>query len=122
MTSPDGKVVVNILDGGEFRMGGPFIGTIALSTGPRFDHCGESMIFSDDSRHLAVATWEQRETTDGVRLAQRILIIAVHAGASVQWPGEFDELAFRAFEGGILHAVDSPRGEAREFRISSRLP
>jgi hypothetical protein len=122
MTSPDGKVVVDIVDGGEFRMGGPFIGTIALSTGSRFDDCGESMIFSGDSRYLAVATWEFREATEGVRLAQRILIIAVHSGASVQWPGEFDELEFRAFEGGTLRAVASPRGEAREFRISSRLP
>jgi hypothetical protein len=122
MTSPDGRIVVDIVDGGEFRMGGPFIGTIALSTGFRFDACGESMIFSDDSHHLAVATWEQREDTHGVRLAQRILIIAVHSGASVQWPGEYDELEFRTFEGGALRAVASPRGEAREFHISSRLP
>ncbi len=81
MTSPDNRISVDIVDGGEFRMGGPFIGTIALSTGPRFDNCGGSMIFSDDSRHLAVATWKQREEPGGIRLVQRILVIAAHTGA-----------------------------------------
>jgi len=122
MTSPDGKITVEILDGGEFRMGGPIICTIALSTGHRFENCGEAMIFSDDSRHLALATWEPREAGDAVRLAERILVIAVPSGATARWPGEFDELEFRAFEGGTIRAVDAPRGQAQEFRMSSRLP
>ncbi len=122
MTSPDGKVAVDILDGGEFRMGGPLICTIALSTGHRFDDCGGAMTFSDDSRHLAVAVWDQRANVEGVRLVQRILIVAAHSGASVRWPGEFEELEFRAFRGGILHAVSSPKGNAQEFCIGSRMP
>ena len=122
MTSRDGRFTVEMVDGAEYRMGGPLIGKIRLSTGFTFENCGQAMIFSEDSRHLAVGVWKEQELPEGVRLVQSILIVNPATGASVRWPGEFGELEFQAFEGGTIRAVDSQRAEAGKFEISSRLP
>jgi hypothetical protein len=122
MTSPDGRYTVDLVDGGEYRMGGPIIGKIAVSTGYVFENCGQAMIFAADSRHLAVAIWKEQELPEGVRLVQSILVIDPETGDSVRWPGEFGELQFRDFEHGAIHALESPKGDAREFHIAARLP
>jgi hypothetical protein len=125
LRSPDGSVSATF-EGGEFRMGGPMVGTVTLSTGLRLDDCGEEMVFSDDSRYLAVAAWATQDVLEAgqpkVRLRQRILVADVRTGRVARWPGEFEALRLTRFSGGVVEAVEAPLYEARGFRLSAALP
>ena len=57
LTSPDHLVRAVIADASEISMGGPSSGTLRLSNGFTVDGCNTSIIWSDDSKYLAVPQW-----------------------------------------------------------------
>jgi hypothetical protein len=82
-------------------MGGPASGTLILSNGFTVDSCGTLMIWSDDSKYLAVPQWTRDRR-------QLLLVISVHNKVSGYAPGIYSVLELWSFSVGIINGIDSP--------------
>ena len=101
--SPDGRLWAMVGDATEFQMGGPMVGTLRLSDGTREELCGVSLVWSDDSRYLAVPR------LDPVRPAFEVLVIRVADGVRRMAPGCFGPIALVELREGALTLVQGDR-------------
>jgi len=107
--SPDGKLSAHVSADVEVWPDGPRAGTLELSLGARVPDCGPSMVWSSDSRLLAVPQWIRGK--QGYAEKCRVLVVRPD-GKSAVLRGEHPALALWAFDGGTLSAFDamtSPR-------------
>jgi hypothetical protein len=101
LASPDGRAEARIDDAGEIAMGAPTSGTLVLSTGVTVERCSPSIVWSDDSRWLAVPRWT-------VNRHQQLVVVDARAGTVRVMPGTYRVLQLESFDGGIVRGVDSP--------------
>lgn len=106
LVSPDGRHVAEIVDLKEIAMGAPTRGLLQLSNGMTLADCNPSMVWSEDSRLLAVPVWNlDRRRGDWW---QRIAIVWPDKGLVRRAPGTFKVLELASFSGGIVRGVDCP--------------
>ena len=109
-TSPDGRITAVINDAHEFGQGSPTTGTLVLSNGLRFERCNPSVVWSDDSKFLAVPQWTTVPH-------QRLLVIAMEREA-IGYPRElFSLLELHSFSAGKIKGVDSPAYKPRDIEV-----
>jgi hypothetical protein len=101
LISPDGKLSAEISDAMEVGMGAPTHGTLQISNGMSFRSCNPSIVWSDDSRYLAVPQWTRERD-------QRLLVISVEERSFGYAPGTFSVLELHSFSGGKIKGIDSP--------------
>ena len=94
-------------------MGSPTWGRLVLSTGFELEACSPSMVWSEDSRFLAVQRWKQ--------LGQSLVIIDTVLGEVHAAPGAFRVLQLSAFRGGIVEGIDSPLHKPTQVRVDTSL-
>lgn len=98
--SPDGSMTSHLQNAVEVGQGGPVRGTLVLSTGLMVDDCNGSMVWSVDSRYLAVPRWEAT--------AQRLVVIDTHTGRLRASCRLYRVLELMSFHGGVVSGIDSP--------------
>ncbi len=86
--------------GSEIRMGSPTSGTLALSNGFTLN-TNASMIWSDDSKYLAVALWTNH-------LDQELAIIDVSSKKIIKKIPGFRVIELHSFNRRIIVGIDSP--------------
>jgi hypothetical protein len=101
LRSPDGRHTARIDEAWEIAMGGPTAGTLILSTGRSVESCSPSMVWSEDSRRLAVPRWTAERT-------QQLLVIDVASGRHRVVGGTYRVLRLEQFADGVITGVDSP--------------
>ncbi|MBF0498025.1 MAG: hypothetical protein HQK58_15855 [Deltaproteobacteria bacterium] len=111
LKSPDGKTTAIMHDAFEIGMGAPTSGTLKLSNGMHCDNCSPSIVWSSDSRFLAVPHWIGQGR-------QRLLIASMRRRQFVEAPGEFRLLKLTSFNRGIIAGIDSPEYEPLSVRIN----
>jgi hypothetical protein len=111
LDSPDGTKTARIVDGHEIGQGSPICGRLVLSTGFELESCSPSMVWSEDSRFLAVQRWRQA--------GQSLVIIDTVRGEVHLAPGTFRVLQLSAFRGGIVEGIDSPTYEPTQVRVDT---
>ncbi|MBF0523578.1 MAG: hypothetical protein HQK56_00600 [Deltaproteobacteria bacterium] len=111
LKSPDGKTTAIMQDAFEIGMGAPTSGTLKLSNGMRCDNCNPSIVWSSDSRFLAVPHWIGQGR-------QRLFIASMLRRQFVEAPGEFRVLKLTSFNRGIIAGIDSPEHEPISVRIN----
>jgi len=115
LESPDGTKTARLVDGHEFGQGSPTSGRLVLSTGLQLEGCSTSMVWSEDSRFLAVPRWKWT--------GQSLLIIDTVRGEVRVAPGTFSVLQLSAFRGGIVEGIDSLIHKPKQVRLNtSQLP
>lgn len=100
LTSPNGKFSAAIDDAGEIAMGAPTSGVLKISGGLTYQSCSPSIVWSDDSRHLAVPQWTFRRQ-------QRLMVISIEKRRAGYLPGIFRVLELHSFSNGKIAGVDS---------------
>lgn len=110
LASPDGQVTARIVDAGEIAMGAPTSGRLVLSTGQTVESCNPSMVWSHDSRFLAVPRW-----TPGRE--QQLVIVDVRRRTVRVLPGIYRVLQLDSFDGGVVRGVDSPIHQPRAIAL-----
>ncbi|NJK80025.1 MAG: hypothetical protein HC876_01810 [Chloroflexaceae bacterium] len=100
-TSPDGHWHAAIEEAYEIAMGAPTAGTLELSDGRTFDWCNPALVWSSDSRYLAIPQWAEH----GMQL---LLVISMDDGRHGYMPELYRVLALETFEDGIIRGIDSP--------------
>lgn len=113
LVSPDGSKTARIEKAMEIAMSAPTRGTLVLSTGLVLEGCNPSMVWSDDSRYLAVPRWEGRK--------QRLVVIDTWTQQVRQSNPRYHVLELTSFSGGIIRGLDSPvyRPQALSVDIST---
>jgi hypothetical protein len=112
LESPDGTKTARIDDGHEFAQGAPIWGRLVLSTGLQLAGCNPSMVWSEDSRFLAVPRWR-------IDRSQSLVIIDTVRGEVRVAPGTFRVLQLSAFRGGIVEGLDSPIHQPKQVRLDT---
>lgn len=111
--SPDGRFTAVVHEPTEIAMGAPTSGELKVSNGQSGDGCSPSIVWSDDSRFLAVPQWtKDRE--------QRLMILNVETRERKFAPQTYRVLALASFSGGIVRGVDSPIHEPVELAFDVR--
>ena len=110
LTSPDGKLTAVIDDASEVGMGAPTYGILNISNGMFYQSCNPSIVWSDDSRYLAVPQWTRERD-------QRLLVISLEDQSSGYAPGLFRVLELHSFLNGKIKGTDSPIYQPREIEI-----
>jgi hypothetical protein len=100
VSSPDGSMSATLHEPGEIAMGAPTFGELRVSNGQFASGCNPSLVWSDDSRYLAVPQWFDRE--------QRLLILDTHSRKRAFAPDTYRVLELHSFDGGLVAGVDSP--------------
>jgi hypothetical protein len=113
LESPDGTKTARLVDGHEMGQGSPTYGRLVLSTGFQLEACSPSMVWSEDSRFLAVQRWKQ--------LGQSLVIIDTVRGEVHAAPGTFRVLQLSSFRGGIVEGIDSPLHKPTQVRVDTSL-
>ena len=101
LISPDGSLEAVVPQADEVAMSAPNIGELEISNGIRVDRVNPSMVWSDDSRHLAIPVW----TKDRF---QQLVIVSMEDRKVRTAPGRYRVLELERFEGGVVYGVDSP--------------
>lgn len=109
LPSPDGTLVATVTELTEIGTGGPMRGVLRLSNGMHREGCGASIVWSDDSKHLAVPEW-----TPGGTLRLVILSVARHEARVAPSHAGLVELA--RFSGGIVDGFDGRRPASVDVR------
>lgn len=117
LLSPDGSLVAEISDAMEIAMGGPMEGTLHISNDFIIERCNSSIVWSEDSRYLAVPQWVHNRK-------QRLVVIEPLARKLQYFPGIYRVLEIHQFKNGIISATDSPPHLPRslEFNLSDLKP
>ena len=110
LSSPDGKTTAVIDDAGEVGMGAPTSGRLRLSNGLTFESCNPSLVWSSDSKYLAVPQWTPLRN-------QRLLIISVTDCRHGYAPGEYRVLRLESFDQGVIRGIDSPVYQPRPVQV-----
>jgi hypothetical protein len=101
LTSPDGELLASIMDAVEIAMGGPTRGLLRFSNGFTIEGCNPSIVWSSDSKYLAVPQWAEDRT-------QKLLVVEPAARRTRVMPGSYRVLRLESFAGGVIRGVDSP--------------
>ncbi len=101
-TSPNGATIAEIRSAKEVGMSNPTSGTLELSTGLTFRNCNPSFIWSDDSKHLAVAEWSLKAA---LFRGQRLLVVEAGTGQVFASGWVWGFLQPESFTGGELVVV-----------------
>ena len=99
--SPDGKLSAEVVDLGEIAMGAPMSGLLQISNGFEYDNCSPSIVWSDDSRYLAVPIWTRERQ-------QQLIVIDVSEQKVYHWPQTYRVLELHSFAKGTIRGIDSP--------------
>ena len=94
LPSPDGKWVVTIKEAGEIAMGAPTCGRLRFSNGFTVEDCNPSLVWSADSRYLAVPQWTRDKS-------QRLLVVEPAARRFASMPGLYCVLQLESFVNGV---------------------
>jgi hypothetical protein len=113
LASYDGKFTAAFEYESEVCQGGPTYGRVVLSNGMTYDSCNASLVWSDDSRYLAVPQWTHYRE-------QRLLVIDAELGTSDVIPEVFQVLELHTFKDGVVEAIDSPVYKPRRVSIKMR--
>ena len=108
--SPDGLFEARIDEAYEIAMGGPTSGVLLLSNGVRLPNCNPSMVWSADSRYLAVPQWTKHRM-------QRLAVVSMITRAITYAPGDYSVLQLERFADGVIVGIDSPIHEPRAVAI-----
>jgi len=101
LLSPDEKTRAVVDNLREYGMGSPTIGILKLSIGMSLDYCSPSIVWSDDSRYLAIP----QLTKKGF---QQLLVIDVIRKKTGYIPTEYKVIELYTFSAGIIRGIDSP--------------
>lgn len=110
LASPDGRLTATVEDPTEICMGGPGSGLLRFSKGFAIPGCSPSIVWSDDSRYLAVPLWAGDRT-------QLLLIVAPAARASIMDRHRYRVLQLDAFVSGVVTGTDSPKYQPAPVRV-----
>lgn len=107
LPSPDGTVAVRF-SGQEVHMSGPVQGFVLLSNGRAVPACSPVMVWSADSKHLAILRMDagQRRTT--------LAVVGVADGSVADVRQDVGFPALASFDGGVIESADGLRFDARE--------
>jgi hypothetical protein len=103
LRSPDGRKRATFFDGLEIAMGGPTVGTVTVyadGTAWQVDNVNASMVWSSDSRRLAIPFWKGH--------VQRLMILDTETQTRSVGTAEYRVLQLEEFNGGVVRAIDSP--------------
>jgi hypothetical protein len=116
--SPDGRYRATISEASEIAMGAPTSGTLIVvdthhdgRVRATLDSCNPSLVWSSDSRALAVPRWTSTRM-------QRLCIVSLPSGAIRVSAGEFRVLELHDFDNGTVRGVDSPVHMPRSVELS----
>lgn len=112
LESPDGRRVAILFEPGEIGMGAPTSGELKVSNGQYAEGCNPSMVWSDDSRFLAVPQWFDR--------MQRLLILDTDFKKRAFAPETYRVLELHTFNNGMVEGVDSPIHQPRPIAFDIR--
>jgi hypothetical protein len=112
LESPDGRKVAILTEPGEIGMGAPTSGELKVSNGQYAESCNPSMVWSDDSRFLAVPQWFDR--------MQRLVILDTDFKKRAFAPETYRVLELHSFDMGIVEGVDSPVHQPRRVAFDIR--
>ena len=117
VASPNRRYKAQVTGAMEIAMGAPTSGTLSVSCGIKRKQCNPSIVWSSDSRFLAVPQWTKNR-------AQRLLIIEVEKGKSYWAPKVYRVLELHNFVNGTIYGVDSPEYNPVqvEVKISEIIP
>jgi hypothetical protein len=101
VVSLDGTLTAVIHDASEIAMGAPTSGELWLSNGIRIDSCNPSIVWSDDSRYLAVPQWAPNRS-------QRLVVVDVKSRERRAFASTFRVLQLDSFSNGWIEGIDSP--------------
>lgn len=85
----------------EVAMGAPTRGTLIISNGIEIENCNPSIVWSEDSRFVAVPQWTPSR-------GQRLIVIDVEKKQIHEFPQKYAVLELDSFKDGIISGVDSP--------------
>jgi len=115
VVSPDGKCCARIAWANEIAMGGPTFGTLEVCE-KAFESCNPCMVWSEDSKYLAVAQLHARPTLG--RGSCRILVFAVESGRDGYGRQDYMLPCLQEFSKGVITGISlGKQGEPRTFRI-----
>jgi hypothetical protein len=109
--SPDGRWTAEIADASEIAMGAPTSGTLRLSDGRTLEGCNPSMVWSTDSRFLAVPVWTRDRK-------QRLCLLEVPNGDARCAARLYRVLELKSFSDGVVEGIDSPIHRPRRVRVA----
>jgi hypothetical protein len=116
--SPDGRYRARVAEALEIRMGAPTRGTLVVTDEreggracARVEGCNPSLVWSSDSRALAVPQWTREQR-------QRLCVVSLPSGAVRCLSDDFAVLELHAFAGGVVVGVDSPAWLPTRFKVS----
>ncbi|MET0395491.1 MAG: hypothetical protein ABW277_01560 [Longimicrobiaceae bacterium] len=101
LTSPDGAWSVTYSDSCEIAMGAPVSGTLTVSNGMEIRCCNGSLVWSGDSRYLAVPQWTRSRM-------QRLVVVDLPRRRACYTDREFNVLELHSFANGVISGIDSP--------------
>lgn len=111
LPSPDGRFVATMEDAMEMGMSAPVRGTLRLSSGCLMPGCGSAMVWSDDSRHLAVVRWDSH----GIG---RLAVVRAEDCSVAELPESVGAVRLAAFSDGVVTALREPAGPPRHYDVS----
>lgn len=109
--SPNKKFTAEIFYAEEIAMGAPSGGLLTLSNGFSINRCNTSIVWSDDSRYLAVPRWTEN-------LAQRLMIIDVANNKVFYDDKLYRVLELHEFKGNTVYGIDSPIHKPEKLEVN----
>lgn len=117
LPSPDGRWTAAIDELHELAMSAPTRGTLRVGE-QSIEDCNPSMVWSKDSRYLAVPKWIW-QGRDGPK--QRVIIVCPERGWIRYAPGTYVLVELERFAQGIVHGINSPFFEPRPLCLDVRI-
>lgn len=111
LASPDGKLTAAIIGAQEVGQGAPTSGILNISNGLSYQRCNPSIVWSDDSKYLAVPQWTHERD-------QRLMVISLERKCSGYAPGLFHVLELHSFLSGSIKGIDSPVYRPRQIEYA----
>ena len=103
--SPDGNLLAEIDPAYEVGMSDPTSGILCISNGLKIERCNPSMVWSDDSKYLAVPQWFNRL---GMFRGQHLLVIDITKGHLFRSRWYWAYLQPEHFISGLLTVTVNP--------------
>jgi len=99
--SPNGEMTAKVDPALEVAMGAPTMGDLKISNGIVVRRCNPSLVWSEDSRYLAVPQWTNQRM-------QRLIVVDTDEMRWAMWPELYRVLQLESFAGGLIVGTDSP--------------
>lgn len=111
--SPNGDLVAIVNDAAEVGMGAPTSGTLEISNGIEVADCNPSIVWSEDSKYLAVPQWTKSRD-------QRLMVIDVVSKDKYLVPKKYRVLELHQFKNGVISGIDSPIHKSSVIKVNIR--